>query len=929
MDKDQSCQEAEALARKILISYFCDSNIEFLISTFAPDVLWLGGGEKMKAEGREAVAAAFRGGGELIPCDLTDEHYETRTLGGGLYLCQGDGWLTSKQECGMYFHEHQRCTFLFRKVANGFETAYIHNSISYNGRFEEDAVFPVQEAKEAYQRLKNMLSQREQEIIESNQEVARQARFLTQLYNTVPCGIQQFTPDPPYAIISVNRMVWEFYGYESEAAYRAANPNFFQLILEEDRERLREIIDSLRLKDRPVTYTRESVRQDGTPVWISAVMERLINTDGQEVIQSVFTDVTDIHLLQREREEAQALENRLLQAAIRETYPLIISVNLTQNTYQCFIENDEHIPLPASGAYSSLIQTTGAQVYPSFQEEFKALYGSESVLQSFSAGERELYMELQEKGADELYHWISVTMIAVENPFNSDVLSIMLIKVLDKQRAEQARQEQLLRDALETANAANSAKSDFLSRMSHDIRTPMNAIIGMSTIGQLKRDDPQRIQDCFQKIDTSSRYLLSLINDVLDMSKIESGKMTLEKKPFDFTELIHGLTAILYPQFTEQGVALEIVHEEPLERIYVGDALRLNQILMNLLSNGQKFTRRGGTVRLHIRESSRTNGYSYVTFSVSDTGIGMSKEFMDRMFQPFEQEDSNLARNKVGSGLGLSIVSNLVWLMGGTIEVSSTKGEGSTFLVSLPLGRVEDDQEVERRRKSASLMEGIHVLVVDDDPLVGEQSAAILAQIGASTVWVNSGKKAVDEVRAVAAQGRRYDIAMIDWKMPDMDGIETTRQIRAIVGPETTIIVISAYDWRNIEEEARKAGADSFISKPLFFSTICDTFSVLCLDRQSAAYAAEENPLTGRRVLLVEDNALNMEIAKSILEIYGMEVVCAENGKKAVDLFAFTPAGYFLAVLMDIRMPVMDGLAATQAIRGLKRPDAPRFLFWP
>ena len=1044
--KEQICHEAEALAHKILTSYFCDSDVECLISTLAPDVLWLGGGKEMQARGRKAVTAAFRNAGEMIAYDLTEEHYDTMDMGGGIYLCQGIGWITSKPGQQMYVRYHQRCTFVFRETPHGLETTYIHNSMSMREDFGEGDLFPIQEARDGYERLKGILSERErqielmlsqlpggmltcqadddftiewvsdglcelldyadtnelyqasggtvrglvvpedydamlaqtkaalqrkdtynteyrvrkkdggtlwvadfgkrvvsdqgttliycfvsdisekkareQQIMESNQEVAQQAHFLTQLYNTVPCGILQFEPESPHAIVSVNRMAWEFYGYESEAAYRAAVLDPFQLVLEQERAQIRSVADSLFLNGCTATYTRESVRQDGTRVWINVVMERLLNANGQDVIQVVFTDVTNIHLLQQEREQAQLLENRLLQTAIQTAYPLIVSVNLTQDTYQCIVENRRESTLPVNGIYSALVQETTEKLSPSFRQNYHAMFDRQTVLRRFAGGEKELYTELQAKDANGLDHWISLCLICVENPFGSDELCIMLVKVLDDQRAEQARQEQLLRDALATANAASHAKSDFLSRMSHDIRTPMNAIIGMSTIGQLKADDPGRIQDCFQKIDSSSRYLLSLINDVLDMSKIETGKMSIERKPFDFSELIQELTTILYPQFTEHGISFEITHEEPLDRIYVGDALRLNQILMNLLSNALKFTRRGGRVSLHIKESGRTNGYSYLTFTVSDTGIGMSEEFLERIFQPFEQEDSSLARNKVGSGLGLSIVRNLVQLSGGAIEVSSAKGEGTTFIVSIPLGRVEDNQEIERRRKNASLMQGIEVLVVDDDKLVGEQSAAILDQIGAHTVWVDSGRKAVEEVRAVAAQGRYYDIAMIDWKMPDMDGIETTRQIRSIVGSETTIIVISAYDWRSIEDEAREAGADSFISKPLFFSTICDTFSTLRLGQQPASQATQLNSLAGRRILLVEDNALNMEIAKSILEIYGMEVTTAENGQQAVNLFAAAPADYFLAVLMDIRMPVMDGLAATQAIRELPRPDS-------
>ena len=914
MSEEETVQTLEALSSRILTSYFCESDVEFFISTLADDVLWLGGGDKMKAEGKAAVAAAFRNGGDLIPCVLSDEHYITRKLAPGLYLCQGDGWITTKPEVRMYFRQHQRCTFLFRAKAGGFETTYIHNSLSYNGEIADDELFPVQEAKQTYEKLQKALSQREREI-------ERQAHFLSQLYDTVPCGILQFLPGPGHGLVNVNRMVWEFYGFESESAYRAAVPDPFRLVLEEDRPRVQALVEGLRLNGGPVSYTRRGLRRDGGEVWVRVSMERLVNSDGLDVIQAVFTDITDMHQLQQTQEQERVLENRLLRAAICTAYPIIVSVDLTQDAYQCFVDEQNAFPAAWQGRYSELICQSKGALAPDYWPDYAAQFEREAVLERFAAGQREVYMELQEQGSDGKFHWVSLHLIYVENPFGSDVLAILLIKLLDEQRAEQVRQEQLLRDALASANAANSAKSDFLSRMSHDIRTPMNAIIGMSTIGQLKANDPDRMLDCFQKIDASSRYLLSLINDVLDMSKIETGKMTISHALFDFAELIREITTIVYPQSAELGLEFEVLHQEPLDRSYIGDALRLKQVLMNLLSNAVKFTPTGGRICLDIREQRRSNGFAFLAFTVTDTGVGMSEAFMQRIFQPFEQEDSSLARNNVGSGLGLSIVQNLVQLMGGAMEVHSAKGRGSSFRAVIPFQRVEDDQEEEKARKTRTLLHGVQVLVADDDAVVGEQSGAILAQIGARTVWVDSGKKAVEEVQASLDRGQPYDIAMIDWRMPDMDGVETTRRIRALTGPETTIIIISAYDWSGIEREAREAGANGFIAKPLFFSTICDTFSTLDLSRHAPGGVPADRSLAGRRVLLVEDNALNMEIAKSLLEIHGLEVVTAEDGRQAVERFSAAPAGSFLAVLMDIRMPVMDGLAATRAIRTLDRPD--------
>ena len=460
--------------------------------------------------------------------------------------------------------------------------------------------------------------------------------------------------------------------------------------------------------------------------------------------------------------------------------------------------------------------------------------------------------------------------------------------------------------------------------MSHDIRTPMNAIIGMTTIGKLKYEDPSRVTDCFRKLDSSSKVLLSLINDILDLSKIASGQMELSRETFEFAVFFEDIVSLIYPQALEKDISFEVHHKEPLEKFYIGDELRIKQILMNLLSNALKFTPEGGKIILELEEKKRTNGFSYLDFTVSDNGIGMSEEFMDKIFQPFEQEEQGGARNKAGSGLGLSIVYNLVHMMGGFISVKSQKGKGTNFQVTLPLGVTDDDVEAERERKNRELLKGTQVLVADDDVYVGEEAAAVLADIGARCVYVDSGENAVEDVRQAADSGWYFDIAMIDWRMPGMSGIETTRQIRKITGPDTTIIIISAFDWSSIENEAREAGADYFIAKPLFKSRVYHVFSHLENGEQRGGkdIRQPDDWVSGKRVLLVEDNELNMEIAKSLLEDNGIVVDTAENGRLAVERFEQSPEGTYFAVLMDVRMPVMDGLQATRTIRSLKREDA-------
>lgn len=912
---ERTLEEVETFAKTILRRYFCESDVEFLISTLAKDIVWLGAGEKQKAEGKDAVSACFRmGKDDLVPCDMLEEEYVTREIGKGCYLCEGVSMLQSKKEVELFVRTQQRITFVFRENEGKLETIHIHNSVPYSA-IQDDEFFPVEAGKKAYRDLKDALQKKEQEY-------KRQAEFLTQLYNSVPCGIIQFTTDSEHKVVNLNQMVWKLYGFSSEEEYRKEIKSPFQTMLDKDKKRIRKIIESLSLGGETAIYTRESIRRNGEKIWVNVVMGRIINADGEEVIQAVFADVTELKSLEIAQKQEQIMENRSLRAAICTAYPLIMSVNLTDNTYDCFIDQQLSYKNKRKGIFTELVKQSVSMIYPSYQEDFVLTFQPEEIIRRFAEGEREIYMEFKQAGPDKKYHWISVHMIYVENPFDEDILAIGLIKLLDNQRAEKAREEQLLRDALASAKAANRAKSDFLSRMSHDIRTPMNAIIGMSTIGQLKAENIKDARDCFQKIDASSRYLLSLLNDILDMSKIETGKMEIAHEYFDFTEFIEEINQIIYPQILSQKLSYEVYHDEPLERHYIGDSLRLKQILMNLLSNALKFTPAGGKIQIEIREKKRTNGFAYLQFCVQDTGIGMSEEFQQRIFQPFEQEMQGGARNNVGSGLGLSIVYNLTQLMGGAVEVESEKNIGTSFIITIPFQLVTDNEEKEWQRKKSELLEGLKVLVIDDDSIVGKQTSIILKEIGAHTVWVDSGMKGIEEVKKSVKSNHLYDIAMIDWQMPDMDGVETARCIRKLVGPDTMIIMISAYDWSNIETEARDAGVNYFISKPLFRTAIYDTFSKLKQKEGDIKIEPENIDFSGHRVLLAEDNELNREIARTLLEMYGIEIETAENGQEAVEMFTGNSPGYFNAVLMDIRMPLMNGLEATQSIRALKREDA-------
>lgn len=485
---------------------------------------------------------------------------------------------------------------------------------------------------------------------------------------------------------------------------------------------------------------------------------------------------------------------------------------------------------------------------------------------------------------------------------------------------ELKRQQKILQDALLVAQKANDAKRDFLSRMSHEIRTPMNAIIGMSAVAFNYLDDKKRTADCLSKITFSSKHLLMLLNDVLDMSKIENGKLNIRQELFDLKNLVTSLADINYGLATAKGLAFEIVISGFKDELLLGDSMRVNQILLNLLSNAIKFTPKGGSVRLEIRMLRSASDKIWLRFIVKDSGIGMKKEFLEHLYEPFEQADNGIARKYGGTGLGMAITKNLVAIMDGTIEVESQEGAGTTFMVDLPFGVSKVD------KKTAAEMEEMRVLVVDDDNDTCEHAAVLLKGMGVNVDWALNGFEAIEKVRSACEDdGRCYDVCFIDWCMPELDGIETARRMRRYVGPDVLIIIISAYDWSGIEEQAKAAGVNAFIAKPFFASNLYNT--LLTVSRKpelgfSAVGNKETYDFGGKKVLMVEDNELNMEIASELLKFVNLQVEHAENGKVAVDIFRNSKEKEYALIFMDIQMPLMNGYDAARCIRSSEHPAA-------
>lgn len=489
----------------------------------------------------------------------------------------------------------------------------------------------------------------------------------------------------------------------------------------------------------------------------------------------------------------------------------------------------------------------------------------------------------------------------------------------EKKMEERLRKQKVdLEDALAAAQHANRAKTVFLNNMSHDIRTPMNAIIGFTSLAATHLDNKEQVQDYLSKITTSSNHLLSLINDVLDMSRIESGKVKIEEKETSLPEVMHDLKTIVQSDIASKQLDFYIDTADVVNENILCDKLRLNQILLNLLSNAMKFTKPGGIVSVRILQKEYAPaGWASYEFQVKDTGIGMSKEFLAHVFEPFERESTSTISGIQGTGLGMAITKNIVDMMGGKISVVSEEGKGTIFTVALKFRTCSGTV----RQEVVPELKGLRALVADDDFNTCSSVTRMLSIIGMRPDWTTSGKEAVLRVKMAGEQNDEYAAYIIDWLMPDMNGIEVVRRIRGIIGDEKPIIILTAYDWSDIEEEARKAGVTAFCSKPIFLSELREILeSPFTVNKQEDTESENEIFFNGKKILLVEDNEINQEIAVEILKEMGFIMDVAGDGSIAVDKVKSADYGQYDLILMDIQMPIMDGYEAARQIRALKDP---------
>ena len=640
---------------------------------------------------------------------------------------------------------------------------------------------------------------------------------------------------------------------------------------------------------------------------------------------------------QQELEEKLRLQEELLAqqkqgdqqsqmiTAMASDYRCVYYVDLDTDEGICYRTDDPVVNGAAVGehiAFREFFRSYGMNyVTEAYRDGFMNFIDPENIKHRLAKDLIITYRYLCTRSGREQYEMLR--MAGVRRPEDRDDHLVHAIGVgftdIDQEMRETMARNQALSDALQAAEDANRAKTAFLSNMSHEIRTPMNAIIGLDKIALANPDLSEETRSQLEKIGDSAQHLLGIINDILDMSRIESGRMTINNEEFSFSKALEQVNTIISGQCRDKGLDYECRIIGTVADYYIGDDMKLRQVMINILGNAVKFTPVGGKVTFTVEESARFEGKSTLRFTISDTGIGMSREFLPRLFEPFSQEDASTTSNYGSTGLGMPITKNIVELMNGNIEVESEKGKGTTFVVAVTLTQssrsqaADDEDELHPHEMS--------VLVIDDDEVACEHAKLVLGQVGISCDIAMGGREGVQMTRLRHARRDPYNLILVDWKMPEMDGIETTRRIREIVGHESAIIILTSFNWDDVAEEALAAGVDTFVPKPLFASTVMDEFRD-AFRKKKAKQNSGETALKGRRVLLAEDVDINAEIMIMVLSMEEIEVELAVNGQIAVQMFEEHEAGYYDAILMDMRMPVMDGLEATKAIRSMARPDA-------
>ncbi len=754
----------------------------------------------------------------------------------------------------------------------------------------------------------------------------------------MPGGFFIYKAAEPEELLYANQAVFDIFGCDDLEDFKKLTGYTFKGMVHPDdyASILNSIVHQIDNSEDNLDYVEYRIlRKDGALRWVDDY-GHYTETDAYGGIYYVFiSDITEKK--EAQEKQGQALQDRLLEkerqkaeqdkliTALASDYRGVYYIELDKDEGICYQEHSEMLDGFCTREHFSFLEDISSygnkHVTEEYREEFLKFIRPEAIRENLKTERVISFRYLASHKGKESYEMIRFA--GVRHPEDRDDHIVHAVSMcfsdVDAETRRNLEQTRALGEALSVAEEANKAKTAFLSNMSHEIRTPMNAIIGLDSIALTNPDLPDETREQLKKIGDSAQHLLNIINDILDMSRIESGRMVVTNEEFAFNKTLEQVNTIISGQCHEKGLEYDCRLKGHIHDYYIGDDMKIRQILINILGNAVKFTDPGGKVSFSVEEVARFDGKSTLRFIISDTGIGMSREYLPRIFDTFSQEDSS-STNKYGStGLGMPITKSLVELMNGHIEVQSEKDKGTTFTVTITL--TESDRRGSDSDSGELHPDEMSVLVIDDDPVACEHARLVLGQVGVRCDTALSGPEGLEMVKVHHARRDPYNLLLIDWRMPEMDGVETTRQIRTILGYETPIIILTSFNWDDIAEEAREAGVDTFVPKPLFASSVLDEFRE-AFKKKGRTVGLQKTDLKGRRILLAEDMSVNAEIMIMVLAMREMETDLAENGKIAVDMFAAHEEGYYDAILMDMRMPVMDGLEAARTIRSLDRPDA-------
>ena len=698
--------------------------------------------------------------------------------------------------------------------------------------------------------------------------------------------------------------------------------------------------------DEPYIFFEDVPDAAGTTIRnLQTTKMKFVDDSGRLCLLGMCVDVTEIarmksaEVKQQEMEERLALQEKLLEerkqreqqdsmiVALSSDYRSVYYVDLDEDEAVCYLEDTRFKEAPAEGshfAYQKMFSDYGEKyVAESYREGFMEFIQPDNIRADLLSQPVISYRFLEIREGRESY--VMLRMAGVRHLEEREDHLVHAIGVgftdIDEDMRQSMAQQQALSDALNTAEQASQAKTAFLSNMSHEIRTPMNAIIGLDSLALRNQEIPEETREYLEKIGGSARHLLGLINDILDMSRIESGRMTLRKEEFSFRSMLEEINTMVMSQCSEKGLTYECSLIGGVSDYYIGDDMKLKQILINILSNAIKFTDAPGAVTFTVERTAVYEEQSTLRFVIKDTGIGMDKAFLPKIFDSFTQENSNRSSKYGSTGLGMAIAKNIVQLMNGTITVESEKGVGSEFTVTVTLKNCEHHGP----DVNYINLKDVRVLVVDDEDIAAEHARMVLEEAGIASETALSGQEALKMLEVAHIKHQPYNLVLLDWKMPEMDGLEVARQIRRKYSSETTVIILTSFNWDEILDEALHIGVDSFLTKPLFASNVISEFERIARKNNMDLFKEKKlAELKNRHILLAEDIMINAEIIKQIIMMKEAVIDHAENGKLAVELFKNSSVGYYDAILMDVRMPEMDGLEATTVIRALDRPDAQR-----